>query len=232
MVTRRARPAPPRRHRSRPHARRPYAASARTGTPRSWAPPSWPPRAPGCRCASRGCAACAGGVGAVGAAAARRAGRPRGALARHRDRARAHLLDPAVAPFHGCLPMALPAVGAATLTVGRSDRRTGGGGRGRGAVGGRNAHRPGRGGRDPVSDGPAAPDRPRGRLPGVAAAGRGPMVSAAPGPPLVPHLPPGQGREALLLGCLALAGLSLLATFLMLPLIFARLVRHGPLPRR
>ncbi len=30
---------------------------------------------------------------------------------RHRDRARAHLLDPAVAPFHGCLAMALLAVG-------------------------------------------------------------------------------------------------------------------------
>lgn len=37
----------------------------------------------------------------------------------HRDQARAHLLDPAVAPFYGCLAMALLAVGGATLTVGR-----------------------------------------------------------------------------------------------------------------
>ena len=56
------------------------------------------------------------------------------------------------------------------------------------------------------------------------------MVSAALGPLLVPHLPAGQGREALLLGCYALFGLSLLATLLMLPLVFARLVHHGPLP--
>ncbi|EPJ41681.1 hypothetical protein STAFG_1271 [Streptomyces afghaniensis 772] len=32
--------------------------------------------------------------------------------ARHRDQARAHLLDPATAPFYGCLAMALLAVGA------------------------------------------------------------------------------------------------------------------------
>lgn len=38
--------------------------------------------------------------------------------ARHRDAARADLLDPAVAPFYGCLPMALLAVGGATLAVG------------------------------------------------------------------------------------------------------------------
>jgi len=151
--------------------------------------------------------------------------------ARHRDRARADLLDPAVAPFHGCLPMALSAVGAATLAVGAE------------VIGVRAAvavdavlwaagtltalltaagipalmvlrHRIGPGDASPVW-----------LLPVVA-----PMVSAATGPALVPHLPPGQGREALLLGCLALAGVSLLGTFLMLPLIFDRLVRHGPLP--
>nr|MDT0525791.1 C4-dicarboxylate ABC transporter [Streptomyces sp. DSM 41633] len=36
----------------------------------------------------------------------------------HRDQARAHLLDPAIAPFYGCLAQALLAVGGATLTVG------------------------------------------------------------------------------------------------------------------
>lgn len=37
----------------------------------------------------------------------------------HRDQARAHLLDPAVAPFYGCLSMALLAVGGSTMVVGR-----------------------------------------------------------------------------------------------------------------
>jgi tellurite resistance protein TehA-like permease len=56
------------------------------------------------------------------------------------------------------------------------------------------------------------------------------MVSAALGPLLVPHLPAGQARETLLLACFAMFGLSLLATLLMLPLVFARLVTGGPLP--
>ncbi|MCZ9338162.1 C4-dicarboxylate ABC transporter, partial [Streptomyces sp. TRM76130] len=37
----------------------------------------------------------------------------------HRDQARAHLLDPAAAPFYGCLAMALLSVGGGALTVGR-----------------------------------------------------------------------------------------------------------------
>ncbi|WP_037802258.1 SLAC1 family transporter, partial [Streptomyces resistomycificus] len=51
-----------------------------------------------------------------------------------------------------------------------------------------------------------------------------PMVSAALGPLLVPHLPPGQPRETLLLACFAMFGLSLLATLTMLPVIFTRLL--------
>jgi tellurite resistance protein TehA-like permease len=57
-----------------------------------------------------------------------------------------------------------------------------------------------------------------------------PMVSAALGPLLLPHLPPGQARPTLLFGCLALFGLSLLGTLLVLPLVFGRLVTVGPLP--
>ncbi|MFB8051884.1 TDT family transporter [Streptomyces rubiginosohelvolus] len=149
----------------------------------------------------------------------------------HRDQARAHLLDPAVAPFYGCLSMALMAVGGATLTVGVD------------VVGARTAlavdvvlfaagtviglvaavvvpylmavrHRPAPGTASPVW-----------LLPLVA-----PMVSASQGALLVPHLGPGQGREALLLACYAMFGLSLLATLLVLPLVFSRLVHHGPLP--
>ncbi|MEI7031893.1 TDT family transporter [Streptomyces pratensis] len=149
----------------------------------------------------------------------------------HRDQARAHLLDPAVAPFYGCLSMALLAVGGATLVVGRdvvgaqvalaADVALFAAGT---AVGLAAAvavpylmivrHRPAPGTASPIW-----------LLPLVA-----PMVSASQGALLVPHAPAGQGREALLLGCYALFGLSLLATLVVLPLVFARLVHHGPLP--
>ncbi|MET9907807.1 TDT family transporter [Streptomyces sp. NPDC006476] len=149
----------------------------------------------------------------------------------HGDQARAHLLDPATAPFYGCLAMALLAVGGGALTVGRDwigpraalalDAVLFTAGTATGlaaavvvpylmAV------------RHKVEPGQASPVW---LLPVVA-----PMVSAALGPILVPHLPPGQPRETLLLGCLAMFGLSLLATLVMMPLVFARLITGGPLP--
>ncbi len=149
----------------------------------------------------------------------------------HRDRARADLLDPAVAPFHGCLSMALLAVGGGALVVGRDgigvpaavalDAVLFGAGTVVGLVTAVVVpylmivrHR-------------IAPDRvtPALLLPLVA-----PMVSAALGPLLVPYLPPGQPRQTLLFGCLALFGLSLLATALVLPLVCGRLLTAGPLP--
>ncbi|MFJ4965092.1 TDT family transporter [Streptomyces sp. NPDC088729] len=149
----------------------------------------------------------------------------------HGDQARAHLRDPAVAPFYGCLSMALLAVGGATLTVGRdvvgeraalaADVALFTAGTAIGLVGAVVVpylmvvcHRPGPGTASPVW-----------LLPLVA-----PMVSASQGALLVPRLPAGQGREALLLACYAMFGLSLLATLVVLPLVFARLVHHGPLP--
>ncbi len=150
---------------------------------------------------------------------------------RHTDQARRHLLDPAVAPFYGCLSMALLAVGGGTLTVGRD-----------------------------VIGGPAALATDAvlwslGTLVGVAGATAipylmvtrhriepgsatpvwllplvAPMVSAALGPGLLPHLPAGQWRQAMLVGCYALFGMSLLATLLVLPLVVSRLLHHGPLP--
>ncbi|GAA2265555.1 TDT family transporter [Streptomyces atrovirens] len=151
--------------------------------------------------------------------------------AHHRDRARAHLLDPAVAPFYGCLSMALLAVGGGALTVGRDwiglraavvlDAVLFTAGT---AVGLAAAvavpylmavrHR--------VT---AREATPVWLLPLVA-----PMVSAALGPRLVPHLPEGQPRATLLLACVALFGVSLLATLMTLPLVFGRLITHGPLP--
>ncbi|MET9558046.1 TDT family transporter [Streptomyces sp. NPDC006645] len=149
----------------------------------------------------------------------------------HRDRARAQLLDPAVAPFYGCLAMALLAVGGATLTVGRqvigesaavavdAVLFTAGTLVGLAAAVGvpylmvvRHRVR-------------AADASPVWLLPVVA-----PMVSAALGPALIPYLPAGQWREALLLACYALFGMSLLATLILLPLVFGRLVLLGPLP--
>ncbi|MFF4397760.1 TDT family transporter [Streptomyces sp. NPDC001480] len=151
--------------------------------------------------------------------------------AHHGDQARAHLLDPATVPFYGCLAMALLAVGGGALAAGREwigteraatlDAVLFAAGT---AVGLAAAvavpylmavrHR--------VEPGQATPVW---LLPLVA-----PMVSAAVGPQLVPHLPPGRPRQTLLLACFALFGLSLLATLLMLPLVFARLVTAGPLP--
>ncbi|MFD6432919.1 TDT family transporter [Streptomyces venezuelae] len=149
----------------------------------------------------------------------------------HRDQARTHLLDPTVAPFYGCLSMALLAVGGGTLIVGKD------------WIG---------------ADAAVAIDAvlyTAGTLIGLAAAVAipylmvvrhriaaeqaspvwllpvvAPMVSAAVGPLLIPHLPAGQAQQTMLYACFAMFGLSLLATLVMLPVIFARLVTAGPLP--
>lgn len=149
----------------------------------------------------------------------------------HRDQARAHLLDPATAPFYGCLAMALLAVGGGALTVGRDWTHSG-------AVVVLGAVLFVAGTAVGLAAAVAVPylmavhhrvrlsqASPVWLLPLVA-----PMVSAAVGPLLVPWLPAGQARQTLLLGCVALFGLSLLATLLMLPLVFARLLTGGPLP--
>ena len=57
-----------------------------------------------------------------------------------------------------------------------------------------------------------------------------PMVSAALGPALIPHLPAGQPRATLLAVCVGLFGASLLAVLMLLPGIWSRLVHEGPLP--
>ncbi|MFF5976214.1 TDT family transporter [Streptomyces sp. NPDC012769] len=147
----------------------------------------------------------------------------------HRDQARAHLLDPAMAPFYGCLSMALLAVGGGTMIVGRDwiglpaaiavDTVLFTAGT---AIG--------------LAAAVAVPylmvvhhriegASPVWLLPVVA-----PMVSAALGPLLLPHLPAGQVQQTFLLACYGMFGISLLATLVMLPLVFGRLVTAGPLP--
>ncbi|WP_156697834.1 C4-dicarboxylate ABC transporter [Nocardioides sp. Leaf285] len=54
-----------------------------------------------------------------------------------------------------------------------------------------------------------------------------PMVSAATGALLVPHVPAGDLRAAFLLCCWGLAGVALAATLVVLPLVLRRLRRHG-----
>ncbi|WP_405523912.1 TDT family transporter [Streptomyces canus] len=149
----------------------------------------------------------------------------------HFDQARAHLLDPAMAPFYGCLAMALLAVGGGAVTVGRywigtpaavaldAVLFTAGTAVGLAAAITVPYLMAVRQKADPRQATPVW------LLPLVA-----PMVSAALGPLLVPHLPAGQPRETLLLACFAMFGLSLLATLAMLPLVFARIVTGGPLP--
>ena len=54
-----------------------------------------------------------------------------------------------------------------------------------------------------------------------------PMVSAATGALLIPHLPAGQLRLTLLLACYALFGISLVASVLVITQLWQRLVRHS-----
>ncbi|MFE9422533.1 TDT family transporter [Kitasatospora sp. NPDC006697] len=151
-------------------------------------------------------------------------------LTRHRAAAREQLLEnPATAVFYGCPPMALLAVGFGTLAVGAPVIGTGP------AVAADlvlwtagtlyavavaagipylmvTRHR--------LS---ALRANPTWLLPVVA-----PMVSAALGPALLPHLPAGL-RPALFYACYGLFGASLLATLVVLPVVFAGLV-HSKLP--
>ncbi|GAA2232022.1 TDT family transporter [Streptomyces amakusaensis] len=146
---------------------------------------------------------------------------------RHRDQARADLLDPSVAPFYGCAPMALLAVGTAGLTAGReligesaatalafALFTAGTAGAVAVALGVPYLmvvrHRIEPGGASPVW-----------LLPVVA-----PMVAASS----LPLLPTGRWRETVLVASGALFGMTLLATLMILPLVFSRLVHGGPPP--
>jgi tellurite resistance protein TehA-like permease len=57
-----------------------------------------------------------------------------------------------------------------------------------------------------------------------------PMVSAANGALLIPHVAPGQGRLTLLLACYAMFGISLFASVIIITQVWSRLVTHklGP----
>ena len=54
-----------------------------------------------------------------------------------------------------------------------------------------------------------------------------PMVSAATGALLVPHMAPGTGRETMVYGCYAMFGLSLLASIIIITMVWSRLAHYG-----
>ncbi|HJD81071.1 TDT family transporter [Kitasatospora aureofaciens] len=152
-------------------------------------------------------------------------------LSRHREAARTQLLDnPATAVFYGCPPMALLAVGLGTLLLGSRVIGTGP------AValdavlwGGGTLYALAVAAgipylmitRHPVS---ALEANPTWLLPVVA-----PLVASACGPALVPHLPAGLPRQAMLYGCWALFGVGLLAALVLLPVVFTGLF-HSKVP--
>jgi tellurite resistance protein TehA-like permease len=146
---------------------------------------------------------------------------------RHGATARSHLRNPVMAHFYGAPPMAMMTVGAATILLGRD------------VIGLR-----------------AAVDADwvlwtAGTITGLAAAAIvpylmftrhqlqadsafggwlmpivPPMVSASTGALLIPHTAPGQAQLTMLMGCYAMFGLSLLASIIVITLIWYRLAIH------
>jgi C4-dicarboxylate transporter/malic acid transport protein len=151
--------------------------------------------------------------------------------ARYPDRARAHAASPVMAQFWGAPPMALMTVGTGTLLIGSGLIGTGAAvaadwvlwaaGTGLGLVTAcwipylmMTRHDIG----------------PDGAFGGWLMPVVPPMVSAASGALLIPHLPAGQGRETLLLACYAMFGISLIASLIIITQIWSRLVVYKTLP--
>ncbi len=150
--------------------------------------------------------------------------------ARHPAQARGYAADPVMAQFWGAPPMALMVVGAGALLLGRGllgpaaagvDWALWIAGTGLGLV--TTAWIPylmvtrHEIGADAAFGGWLMPVVP-------------PMVSAATGALLIPHAPAGQARLTLLVACYAMFGISLLASLIIIPQIWSRLVQHkvGP----
>lgn len=150
---------------------------------------------------------------------------------KHPDRARAHISEPKMAPFYGAPPMAMLTVGAGAVLVGKD------------LIG---------------LDAAVALDFvlwTAGTLTGLAASVVvpvfmfvrhrltpedafatwlmpvvPPMVSAATGAALIPHLPEGGAQLTMLFSCYSLFGLSLLVSLVTITLVWYRLIFHdlGP----
>jgi C4-dicarboxylate transporter/malic acid transport protein len=152
---------------------------------------------------------------------------------RHPEHARRHHHDPAMAPFYGAPPMALLTIGAGALLVGRDIVGLGAAVRvdevlwTLGTIGGLLS----------ViaipylmfTDDHIRPSEAYATwlMPVVP-----PMVSAATGAALIAYLPAGQPRLTLLFACYAMFGISLLASLIVITLVWGRLIFHGPGPAR
>jgi C4-dicarboxylate transporter/malic acid transport protein len=144
---------------------------------------------------------------------------------RHPSESRAHLADPVMAPFFGCVPMALLTVGSATLLVGSQ------------AIGIHAAV---------VVDSilwilgaalglvvvitvPTAMIRrgdldPRHAFATWLLAVVPPVVAASAGAPLISHLPGLELQQAMLFGCYAMVGISMFLAALTIALLWYRLI--------
>ncbi|WP_083292265.1 TDT family transporter [Arthrobacter sp. SW1] len=149
---------------------------------------------------------------------------------RHHDTARSHHRHPVMAHFYGAPPMALLTVGAGTLLLGRD------------VLGEQLAL-----GIDAVlwtlgtllglASAFAVPYLQFTRHTVTAADAFGgwlmpvvpPMVSASTGALLLPYLPDGEARQLMLAACYSMFGLSLLASLLIIPLVWQRLAVHKDL---
>jgi C4-dicarboxylate transporter/malic acid transport protein len=146
---------------------------------------------------------------------------------RYRETARGHVADPVMACFYGAPPMALLTVGAGTLLLGRDVV-------GPAAAVGADWVLWLAGTAGGLLCAAVIPYRMFTRpltSPGSAFGGWlmpvvPPMVSAATGALLVPHAPAGQVRLTLLLACYAMFGISLIASLIVITLIWGRLA-HG-----
>ena len=145
---------------------------------------------------------------------------------RYPARARQHAADPVMMHFYGAPPMALLAFGAATLTAGN-------GLIGFGAALGMDWVLWLVGTALGLVSAAAVPYLmfTRHEVPEGGAFGGWlmpvvpPMVSAATGAALIPHTPAGQLRQTLLESCYAMFGISLVASLIVITLLWARLTR-------
>ncbi len=146
---------------------------------------------------------------------------------RHPDQARSHLANPIMSHFYGAPAMALMTVGAGALLVGQTVIGTGPALMldailwAAGTVLG-------------LWTAIAVPLRaftdhdvkPESAFGGWLMPVVPPMVSAATGALLISHLPPGQPRLTMLYACYAMFGLTLVASLVLITLIWNRLVQH------
>ncbi len=148
--------------------------------------------------------------------------------ARHREAALGHARNPVMVQFYGAPPMALLTVGAGALLLGPA------------VIGAHAALAVDAvlwplGTLGGLASSLAVPYLMFTRLRAAPDAAFGgwlmpvvpPMVSAATGALLIPHLPAGQPRLSLLLACYAMFGISLIASMIVITQVWQRLVRHS-----